>query len=236
MIKDFPQTGAPTYQIITREALACLAWGALYPFGIKKSEKRTPRRKEQHTVVLMHGYMANRASFFPLYAYLKSVGVDQILSFNYHARDGIEGAAKQLRDFLRTNVRGGKIDLVCHSLGGVVARFYIQELGGSRRVARCISLGSPFNGTYNSYWVASRIGRELRPDSTVLAKLAASKTKSAAVKFTSIVGGTDNIVIPRIFAANDNDTVHIPNVGHVGLLFSPTVYLEVARRLVPRAA
>jgi hypothetical protein len=70
----------------------------------------------------------------------------------------------------------------------------------------------------------------------VLAKLAASKTKSAAVKFTSIVGGTDNIVIPRIFAANDNDTVHIPNVGHVGLLFSPTVYLEVARRLVPRAA
>lgn len=233
VIQDYKPSEVPTYQIITKEMLACIAWGALYPFGIKKSEKRTPRRKTQHTVVFMHGYMANRASFFPLHAYLRSVGVKQILSFNYQSRSGIEGAAKDLREFLRKNVRGGKIDLVCHSLGGLIAQFYIQELGGHRRIAKCISLGSPFQGTYNSYWVATRVGRELRPDSPILAKLIASKEKSAAVEFTSIVGENDNIVIPRVFAGGGKDTVHIKNVGHVGLLFSPSVFLEVARRLVP---
>ena len=42
--------------------------------------------------------------------------------------------------------------------------------------------------------------------------------------------GSDNLVVPRVFAA-DEDVVHIPGLGHVGLLFSPTVFRAVAERL-----
>jgi hypothetical protein len=48
-------------------------------------------------------------------------------------------------------------------LGGLVARVYLQQLGGARRVDHCITLATPHQGTYNSYWVASRVGRDLRP-------------------------------------------------------------------------
>lgn len=229
MIQDYKISEQSARRSILNETLACLAWGALYPFGIKESKKRTKRRADQRTIVFIHGYLANPASFFPLSLYLKSCGHSQILSFRYRAGKGIEQAARELQEFLRKRVRGGRIDFVCHSLGGVIARVYLQEMGGSRRVDRCITLGTPHVGTYNSYWVNSRVGLELRPDSELMKRL--NVQKPTKVKYTAIVGGTDNIVIPRVFASHESDTIHIPNVGHVGLLFSTKVYFEIARRL-----
>jgi triacylglycerol lipase len=229
MIQDFKVSDQPAHRVIFREALACLAWGVCYPFGIRKSGKRTQRKADQRTVVFIHGYLANPASFLPLSAYLRSCGHKQVLSFRYRSKDGIEQAAKELRTFLREHVRGGRIDLVCHSLGGVIARVYLEEMGGSRRVDRCITLGTPHAGTYNSYWVNTRIGRELRPDSELMQRLNARQPAKA--NYTAIVGGSDNIIIPRVFASRENVTVHIPDVGHVGLLFSSRVFFEVARQL-----
>jgi triacylglycerol lipase len=183
-------------------------------------------------VVLVHGYGANRTTFLPLSAYLRAHGVRQMLAFDYRSSLGIEHAARGLKDFLRRSVRGGRVDLVCHSLGGLVARVYLEQLGGARRVDRCITLGTPHRGTYNAYWLASRVGRELRPDSAVLERLAASGARSSRVRYTSIVAGADNLVIPRVFAA-EGELVHMPDVGHLGMLFSPAVFRAVLDRLLP---
>jgi len=229
-VQDFPPSDRPAPGIIGRELLGLAASSVLFPFGIAASKARTPRRQAQRTVVLVHGYLGNRSSFFPLAAYLKARGLGPLLSFSYSGSRGVDGAALELREFLRERVRGGRIDLVCHSLGGLVARVYLQQLGGARRVDRCITLGTPHRGTYNAYWVASRIGRELRPDSPLLARLDSSRPAAAGVRFASIVAGSDNIVIPRVFSSTDS-VVHVPGLGHLGLLFSPTAFRAVADRL-----
>lgn len=232
VLKDFPRSKLPAPHLIAREAAAHLGWGLLYPLGIKHSLKRTPRKREQRTVVFVHGYLANRASFLPLAAYLRLVGVGHMLSFNYSSSLGVENAAIALQKYIRNHVRGGRVDLVCHSMGGVVARYYIHLLGGKRRVDRCITIATAHRGTYSSYWIASKVGRELAPDSELLARLDLHQSRANKVKYTSIVGGSDNIVLPRKFAVGSEDIVHIPDVGHVGLLFSPTVFQTVARRLL----
>ena len=229
-VQDFPVTEEPTAHVVGRELLAMAAASLLFPFGLWRSTKRTPRRAEQRTVVLVHGYLANRGPLLPLAGYLRARGHKTILAYEYPCAGGIEQAAIGLRDFLRERVRGGRIDLVCHSLGGLVARVYVQQLGGARRVDRCITLGTPHRGTYNAYWVASRVGRELRPDSRVLARLDASRAGAARVRFASIVAGSDNIVIPRVFASEDVVT-HVAGLGHMGLLFSPTAFRAVADQL-----
>jgi triacylglycerol lipase len=231
MISDLPPSNRRARELVAKEAAAILGLSLLHPFGFGRPRPRpTPRRAAQRTIVLVHGYLANRTSMLPVAAYLKLRGHGRILNFEYESSAGIEHAARALKQFLRTHVRGGRIDLVCHSLGGVVARCYLQELGGARRVDRCITLSSPHRGTYGAYWVASRIGRELRPDSILLRRLAASSPAAAPVKLTSIVAGSDNIVFPRIFAAHD-ELVHVPDIGHVGMLFSPRVLRAVAVRL-----
>jgi triacylglycerol lipase len=229
---DFPASDRPASRLVAREVAAVAFFSLLHPFGWRPQHKRTARRAEQRTVVLVHGYGANRSAFLPLSAYLRAHGVHQILAFDYRASAGIEHAARALKEYLRRSVRGGRVDFVCHSLGGLVARVYLEELGGARRVDRCITLGTPHRGTYNAYWLASRVGRELRPDSAVMERLAASSQKPTTVSFTSIIAGSDNIVIPRVFAAR-GDVVHVPDVGHLGMLFSPAVLRVVLDRLLP---
>jgi len=230
VIQDYQVSEQPAWWLIAQEALGFAAAAALYPFGIKRSPRRTPREADQRTVVLIHGYLANRSTLFPVAAYLRLRGVKQILSFNYDSSAGVEQAALSLREYLRRHVRGGRIDLVCHSLGGLVARVYIQELGGARRVDRCVTLGTPHRGTYNSYWLNSRVGSELRPDSRLLSRLHGSRTKAAGVRFISLVAGSDNLVIPRVFASHERE-IHIPDLGHVSMLFSPRVLRVVAEIL-----
>ncbi len=234
MTRDFPASQRPASQLVAREVAALALFSLLHPLGWRAQHRRTPRLADQRTVVLVHGYGGNRTTFLPLRAYLRVHGIRQILAFDYRASAGIEHAARGLRDYLRRSVRGGRVDLVCHSLGGLVARVYLEQLGGARRVDRCITLGTPHRGTYNAYWLASRVGRELRPDSAVLERLAASGAHANRVRYTSIVAGSDNIVIPRVFAA-EGDLVHVPDVGHLGMLFSPGVFHAVLDRLLPSA-
>ncbi|MFI5316476.1 MAG: esterase/lipase family protein [Myxococcota bacterium] len=233
MIQDFPPSGQPVWRLALQETLAFAATGLLLPFGASPSRWRSARRREQRTVVLVHGYLSNRSAMFPLAGWLRFRGFDQVLTFNYRSSQGVERGARELRDFLRRRVRGGRIDLVCHSLGGLVARVYLQELGGARRVDRCVTLGTPHFGTYNAYWLTSRVGSELRPDSLVLNRLRKSRTRASSVCFTSIVAGSDNLVIPRIFARHER-VVHVPDLGHVAMLFSPTVLSQVADALAAR--
>lgn len=230
-VRDFPPSERPLSSLIGSELLALAASSLLFPFGLGASRRRTARRAEQRTIVLVHGYLGNRSSFYPLALYLRARGLGSLLSFSYSAAGGIERAALALRESLRRRVRGGRIDLVCHSLGGVIARTWLQLLGGARRVDRCILLGTPQRGTYNAYWLASRVGRELRPDSALLERLEVTRGAAASVRFSSIVAGSDNIVIPRVFSAFDGEVVRMPDLGHLGLLFSPSVFRAVHDRL-----
>jgi pimeloyl-ACP methyl ester carboxylesterase len=231
VIEDYPASRAPSWRLVAQEVLAIGAAGVLLPFGLGSPRGAVPRAREQRTVVLVHGYLANRSIMLPLAAYLRWRGLPNVLSFDYPSSRGVVPGAIALRDYLRRTVRGGRIDLVCHSLGGLVARAYLQELGGARRVDRCITLGTPHRGTYNSYWLASRVGSELRPDSPLLARLASTREAAGRVRFLSIVAGSDNLVVPRVFSAHD-DEVLIPDLGHVGVLFSPRVLRLVADRLL----
>ncbi len=235
MIQDYPASLEPSWRLVAREALAIGALGVLLPFGFASAGRALPRRREQRTVVLIHGYLGNRSALLPLAGYLRWRGLLNVLAFDYPSGAGVVPGAIALRDYLRRHVRGGRIDLVGHSLGGLVARVYLQELGGARRVDRCITLGTPHQGTYNSYWLTSRVGRELRPDSPLLARLAATRKAAERVRFLSVVAGSDNLVVPRVFSAHDEE-VRIPDLGHVGVLFSPRVLKLVADRLLGAVA
>ncbi|MCO4795455.1 MAG: alpha/beta fold hydrolase [Bacteriovoracaceae bacterium] len=219
-----------TQLLIAKEILANTTLGLLYPFGLHRSKRKSPRKKDQRTIVLLHGFGANRSNFFPMAAYLKVCGFKKVLFYNYPSTKGVEKAAIELKEYLQTHVKGGDIDFVCHSMGGIVARAYLQLLGGSRRVNTCITLGTPHKGTYNAYWLPTQVGTELRPDSELLRKLHETEVNSSSVDFYSITGNSDNIILPRE-STEHGENINIPGVGHSGLLVSIRVMKEVAKFL-----
>jgi pimeloyl-ACP methyl ester carboxylesterase len=47
-------------------------------------------------------------------------------------------------------LQGKQVDIVAHSMGGLVARIYIQEMNGAPRVKRLINLAVPMRGSANA--------------------------------------------------------------------------------------
>jgi hypothetical protein len=79
------------------------------------------------------------------------------------------------------------------------------------------------------------VGSELRPDSPLLSRLHRSRARAPGVRFLSLVAGSDNLVVPRVFASHERE-IHVPDLGHVSMVFSPRVLRMVADYLVTSEA
>jgi len=218
---------------IRREALSFLAHGILLPFGFRRARPRPERRREQRTLVFVHGLGANRSGFLPLRAYLRLHGHRRQLAFDYRSAGSIERLAVQLKRALDAGVGGGRIDLVAHSMGGLVARCYLQLLGGARRVDRLVTLGTPHHGTHAATFIPSPLVRQLLPGSPFLRDLN-EQPPPDGLEITSIVAGRDLLIQPVESARCPfGESVHFEDFGHLELLFRPEVFAEVAARLRP---
>lgn len=73
--------------------------------------------------------------------------------FNYDWRKKVDEVADDLKNFLERHPppEGKKIDLVGHSLGGLVARTYLQKYPVNN-VDQLVTVGSPHQGTVKSYY------------------------------------------------------------------------------------
>lgn len=121
MLSDFdPQA---TRWAALRESVSMLAHGLLLPLGFLPSRHRPQRRADPRTLVFVHGLAANRAGFLPLQGYLRWSGFRRQYAFNYRSAGSIEALAVQLKRAIDANIRGGRIDLIAHSMGGLVARY-----------------------------------------------------------------------------------------------------------------
>ncbi|MFE0514651.1 esterase/lipase family protein [Streptomyces sp. NPDC058964] len=160
----------------------------LYPTGItqeRHSPARTPALPDGTAqlpttpgppVVLLHGFIDNRSVFVLLRRNLAQQGRQRVESLNYSplTRD-IRAAAELLgRHIEEICERTGspQVDIVGHSLGGLIARYYVQRLGGDLRVRTLVTLGTPHSGTRVVPLAnAHPIVRQLRPGSEVIEEL-----------------------------------------------------------------
>ena len=107
---------------------------------------------ESPPVLLLHGFLGTRGSMFPLERRLAAEGFT-VISFNLGALNSrdIRASAflihRKIESILQqTSLQ--KIDIVGHSMGGLIGLYYIKKLGGHARVRRLIMMGTPVKGTW----------------------------------------------------------------------------------------
>jgi pimeloyl-ACP methyl ester carboxylesterase len=178
-------------------------------------------------IVLVHGFCASAGVFRPLAARLENELGAKIATFTHAPGVGVRRIARSLGALVDRIPEGTRITIVGHSLGGVVARWYVQELGGHARVERTISLGSPFRGVSVPRYL---VGSDIHEESDLLERLR-SRAPEFAVPHTSVVA-TDDRVVPGLRTAclGTGDVVVLPGRGHNTLLFDD----EVAGLIVDR--
>jgi pimeloyl-ACP methyl ester carboxylesterase len=128
-----------------------------------------------------------------------------------------------------------KVHVVGHSLGGLVARYYVQRLGGHARVHTLCTLGSPHSGTWSARLLPSRLVKQLRPGSDVLAELA-EPVRGVETRFVAFWSDLDELIVPKRAARLEHPDLHARNVllhgvGHMSLPINPRVVREIATLL-----
>jgi pimeloyl-ACP methyl ester carboxylesterase len=135
----------------------------------------------QPPVLLIHGYLATRGSLHLLERHLADRGhivISYPLGFPVNLGDIRDSAGLIARKVESIVAQTGvtKIDVVAHSLGGLVGLYYLKRLGGRHRVRRLIMLGTPAQGTWSALLglVTAPLGRaslQLLPGSPFLREL-----------------------------------------------------------------
>lgn len=176
-------------------------------------------RCEDDLVVVVHGIFASAGVFRPMTQALISRAGAKVASFTHTPGASIDRIARRLAHIVERVPARCRVHLVGHSLGGIVARYYVQELGGHARVAQTISLGAPFAGTERAHPFPFLVGRELGRSSPLLARLR-ERAHEHDVPHVSVVGDGDLVVIPAESAVFPRGEVMvIPRCGHNTLLF-----------------
>lgn len=247
-----------TYSGYLKEALWAGANIALYPVGVLSDalevadDVRLGDRFSRQVplayldpeaaatpVILLHGYFHNRSAFMVMRNRLKRVGFRTVTTMNYNViGHDIPELAEQLYGYVERvceNAGAHKVHLIGHSLGGIVARYYIQMLGGEDRVLTCITLGSPHQGTYAAFVGRGRAARQLRPGSPILEQLR-DTARPTPVRFVSFYSNLDGMVLPPGHAKIVSPPLRARNIlvkdlGHMSLLISKPLLRTMAGML-----
>lgn len=188
-----------------------------------------PDAPGRRPVVLVHGYAQNRVSFLRVARTLRRRGFAKLFGFNYPWADAVEDNAARLGRFVeKVCEREGAtaVDLVCHSMGGLVALHYADTADGSKRVARCVAIATPFGGVA---WKGPIFGRASLGLRSGLA--ARTSDAPATTKLLSIYSRSDNVVHPfatSSLAKRGGRDLDAGTMGHMAILFDSAVCEAVA--------
>ncbi|HVW40203.1 MAG TPA: alpha/beta fold hydrolase [Amycolatopsis sp.] len=199
-----------------------------YPTGIGHRWALTPTPDHEaaaRPLVVLPGLADNTSIFTELKQALESCGAGPVVSFSYGWLDDVRVAAARLADQIEqlcTVTRSDSVDIVGHSLGGLIARYYVQRLGGHPRVGTLITIATPHGGT-----IAARlpsplpVTRQLRPGSDLLLELA-EPAPGCATDFVAFCGSADELILPTRNALLEHPDLRVRNVlvhgaGHLAI-------------------
>ncbi|HUR63023.1 MAG TPA: alpha/beta fold hydrolase [Candidatus Thermoplasmatota archaeon] len=199
-----------------------------------------PPARPGRTVLLVHGILGQRHLYWNLFRRrLMDEGftVEEV-TLPYSLLGDVKVAAQRLAAAVDAAAPTGQVDLVCHSAGGIVARYYLKFLGGAKRVGHVVFLGSPHQGTYFSYVLpVLRIAAQVRPGADLLREL--GEDIPDGVEATNFWSPVDGVIIPAensILRHPRARNVKVPWMHHWGFLLSPTIHRQVAKALRDKPA
>lgn len=231
-----------SYVGLVREMLLTSVHAATYPLGLLPAPPLNPDKLDpaaRRPVLLLHGWVHNRSAFLLMQHGLRRAGFGPVHTFEYPSfvADLDEMAHRvgpAVQRLLATSGRDSCV-LIGHSMGGLIARQYVQELGGDRFVDTVVTLGTPHRGTYSAYCGLGRSAEQCRPGSDYIRRLERT-ARPGGTHWISYYSDLDFMVTPAVSAklthrALDATNVRVRDLGHLSMLLSRSLLDDLVHRL-----
>ncbi len=187
-------------------------------------------------VLLLHGFLGTRGSMFRLERRLTQEGM-VAFSFNLgtvNMRD-IRASAfrvhRKVEAILEQAPHIKRIDIVGHSMGGLIGLYYIKKLGGHEKVRKLVMVGTPHRGTWAALLGVAMLGAvsesawQLLPNSSFLSELQQGPLPTS-VEYFSIAAERDWVCPLSSTFLQGAHLITVP-YGHAGLVMSDDIYGKI---------
>ncbi|MEU6755733.1 triacylglycerol lipase [Streptomyces sp. NPDC046685] len=189
-------------------ALLTLCLALLAPFPAHGADRAgaaaSGRAAPRNPVVLVHGYNADPGVWGALREDLRADGYDdaELFSFGYDAHQSVnEVLSARLAAYVedvRRRTGAARVDVVSHSFGSLVSRWYVKFGGGADTVEHWVSLAGTNHGTSTAWACAlwDQACRDMTPGSYVTKNLNGGDETPGTVKYATFWSGCDEVVNP----------------------------------------
>ena len=180
-------------------------------------------------VVFIHGFFCNRGFWTPWLERLRQTGHAFVALDLEPLFGSIDAYVPQIDDAVRrvTLATGLPPLLVCHSMGGLAARAWLQRMQAEARVHHVVTIATPHQGTWLARFGHGHNGRQMRLLSDWRTRLDEGMPADRHALFSCWYSNCDNIVFPAstaTLAGADNRLM--AGTAHVQMAFSPRVMQE----------
>jgi triacylglycerol esterase/lipase EstA (alpha/beta hydrolase family) len=272
-----PNAATPNY-VVNYDFATGFAAGFFFPNSAPAGANNwncKPSAAHPYPVVLVHGTFENMNDNWGAASPLLADNGYCVFAFNYGGVSSsadiqgtatVESGAAQLATFVNqvlASTKTSKLDLVGHSQGGMMPRYYIKDLGGAAKVDKLVALAPSNNGTtldgltvlaqdldalepVNGFLVAGCAACvEQEEGSSFLTGLNAGGETVAGVGYTVIESTGDEVVTPYtnafLPAASNVTNILVQNQcsldgsDHLEIAYDPIALTDVLNALDPGA-
>jgi triacylglycerol lipase len=188
-----------------------------------------------HTpVVFVHGYTGSPSNWTTAEAVFEAAGYssNELYAFSYNSYGDNITNAQSLADYVsqvRSQTGSAKVDIVNHSMGGLVSDWYLKQLGGAQYVNHLASLAGANHGTTSAgACLIYTTCQQMYPGSSFITTLSTGDETPGATKYATWYSPCDGVILPytstTLSGATNN---YVACQTHIGYLTDTTILGQV---------
>jgi triacylglycerol lipase len=186
-------------------------------------------------VVFVHGYTGSASNWTTAEAVFAAGGysTNEMFAYQYNWAQSNKTSAAGLATYVQqvlAQTGASQVDIVNHSMGGLVSDWYIKELGGQPYVRHLASIAGANHGT--TYATACTIYpscQEMLPGSTFVQTVTSGDETPGNTKYATWYSACDGVIIPytstELNGATNNNVACQTHIGYL----TDTVTLTAVR-------
>ncbi|GAA3228082.1 esterase/lipase family protein [Actinocorallia longicatena] len=165
-------------------------------------------------VVFVHGYTGNASNWATAMSVFRSAGYasSELYAYEYNSYGDNRTNAAGLRTFVDnvlSRTGASQVDIVNHSMGGLVSQWYLKQLGGAAKTRHLASIAGANHGTTSAGACLIFITcQQMYPGSSYIATISAGDETPAPTRYATWYSACDGVILPytstRLSGATNN--------------------------------
>ena len=219
-----------------RKKLAVLGAAAAVAIGLAVVPATVANAATSTPVIFVHGYTGNASNWTTALSVFRAGGFSRLYTYDYNwAGSNVisaQGLASRVSQ-VKAQTGASKVAIVNHSMGGLVTRYYLENLGGAANVSHVASIAGANHGTTFAGACLINISCvEMYPGSVFILGLAAGDETPGSARYRTWYSVCDGIIIPYTSTRLDGATnTNVACQTHIGFL-TDTVVLTQIRQFI----